>query len=95
MRRSAIKSALFAEQHGLCTYCGIDMTRRKEFGLEHRQATIDHIIASSNLGLDDPVNMTLCCLHCNRHKRSHTVATLRRMADVMERLIFERGLSQS
>lgn len=92
MTRTSIKKRLYAEQARLCVYCSDPMTLDWERPLPRNFATVDHIIPISRHGISDEVNMVICCLSCNRHKRSHTVETLRRMADVIEILAFERGL---
>lgn len=90
--KPALKAHMFREQEGRCAYCGVAMTL--EYSPDDRTyATFDHIIALDIGGSNEPINKVIACVHCNRGKRSHTVSSLRNMADVLERLINERGLA--
>ena len=88
-----LKKRLFAEQAGICAYCDVPMALHHDGTLPRDLATLDRIVPGSEGGTYAETNVTLCCLNCNRHKRSHTPATLRRMADRIDRLMFERGLA--
>lgn len=45
-----------------CEYC-----RLPQSAVPNRHQ-VDHIIAEQHEGDDDPANLALACMHCNRHK---------------------------
>lgn len=45
-----------------CEYC-----RLPQSAVPNRHQ-VDHIIAEQHEGDDDPTNLALACMHCNRHK---------------------------
>jgi 5-methylcytosine-specific restriction endonuclease McrA len=52
----------------ICPLCNVEM----DFGGEElNAASIDHIIARSNGGTNDPENLRLICLDCNRKKATY------------------------
>ena len=47
---------------GRCEYCQLDWSAHPA------PFQIDHIIAKQHGGLDEPGNLALACIHCNRYK---------------------------
>lgn len=57
-----------ADLQDRCGYCGEDLDDGSE---------IDHITPVSRGGSNDPSNLTLCCLSCNRTKGDKTLSEYR------------------
>ena len=60
-------------QNNSCAYCGVTLVIGKLPGFEDRQATIDHVVASSCGGIDDIENTVAACAHCNVKKGHHSL----------------------
>jgi len=52
----------FERDNGICQYCGADLLSTFS---AYWSATVDHVIAVSAGGTDDPSNLKLCCTGCN------------------------------
>ncbi len=63
------KTRLYADQHGQCNACGVEM--------EIRHLEIDHIIPRAKHGGDYYENYQLLCGHCNRTKGDRPMEYLR------------------
>jgi len=55
---------LYADQEGLCYYCGVEL---------HGQYHVDHKIALASGGSNWPSNLALACAGCNTSKGAKTV----------------------
>ena len=89
--RQRRKIALHEQQGGLCAYCDqpitLDGSPRDWF-----RATFDEVVPRARGGRESLDNQVLACLICNNHKRSFTPSLLRKMADRIERVAWERGI---
>ena len=56
----ALASSIFAAANGICALCGLPV--------EEDQRSIDHIVAVSQGGSDDPSNLQLAHRRCNQRK---------------------------
>lgn len=76
-----IRDAIFARDGGKCKECGTEVRRNKrdKYDSGPDLAEIDHIIPHVEGGSDDPQNLRLTCLSCNRKKAGADV--IRRNAD--------------
>jgi len=92
--KQTMRVCMFILQDGLCAYCGAQMELHPAGAID-RLATVDHILPRRLGGSNDRLNKVLCCRNCNRTKGDGMPDLLRRIADVQERLIEERGLAQS
>ena len=53
---------VFRRDKGICQYCGLDLLIN--FSI-FNAAEVDHILAKSSGGSDNPENLVLCCTGCN------------------------------
>jgi 5-methylcytosine-specific restriction endonuclease McrA len=60
----------FTEQQGLCAYCACAMTLEAGYTTT---ATVDHVLARSQGGLDQIENIVAACSRCNNAKGSMLV----------------------
>lgn len=56
-----------------CSYCGVSINSIDENTGERVGGVIDHIIAISKGGTDEPENLTLACRRCNSDKSNKEV----------------------
>lgn len=87
--RKRLRAKLVKRQGGLCAYCCEPLTLNAGPHL----STIDEIVPLSLGGLAEPENQVAACHQCNRMKGCMTVPQIRALADAVERMMIERGLS--
>jgi len=54
---------VFRRDNGFCRYCGVDLLQTYS---TFSSATVDHLIARSVGGNDEPTNLVLACPGCNQ-----------------------------
>jgi 5-methylcytosine-specific restriction endonuclease McrA len=76
-----LREAIIARDEGLCQECGVEVQvgKRDRYDNHPTLAEIDHIVAVADGGTNDPQNLRLTCLACNRKKAGEAVR--RRNAD--------------
>ena len=66
----ALRMAIIERDGGVCQECGVEVKVYKDdrYDSDPRLAEIDHIIPVADGGTNDPQNLRLLCLACNRKK---------------------------
>jgi predicted restriction endonuclease len=54
-----------------CAFCGVDANHSRNH--RHKRLTLDHVLALTNHGLDEPGNIMPACVTCNTGKRDHPI----------------------
>lgn len=70
-----VREAILDRDEGVCQECGIEVKLGKDdkYDNDPRLAEIDHIIPVRDGGTNDPQNLRLTCLSCNRKKAGEDV----------------------
>ena len=59
---------MILRQNGRCSYCGTEITIEKHPAGNREKPEIDHKTPRSRGGRDEPENIHLTCMQCNRRK---------------------------
>jgi 5-methylcytosine-specific restriction endonuclease McrA len=82
---NAVRAAIIARAEGRCENCGIEVKAKKDnkYDSAPNLAEIDHIVPVADGGTDEPENLRLLCLRCNRRKAGEDLSARnrRRVAD--------------
>ena len=83
---------LLAERDGyVCHYCGKHLVESEAGIFNEDGACVDHVIAQSNGGTDDPSNLVLACRGCNGRKRTKHYQEFRFQVETDGILMFLMG----
>lgn len=71
----ALREAIFERDNGVCQECGdpVRLNKRDRYDADKDLAEIDHIKPVRDGGKNDPQNLRLTCLACNRRKAGEHV----------------------
>lgn len=79
--------SIFERDRGICQYCGADLLGSFS---AYWSATVDHVLAVSAGGGDEPENLRLCCNGCNGLlSRSGQLTTFEERKALVKRRISE------